>query len=108
VHPRSRTNVAADQAIGQPVAVHGEHLLGLLVGRPLADLPPRTSHDGAHELTAGGAEVEAETRLRQNAYLPTVEVIESLHEVLGTDDPLKQRTALSSVLPTKAALSNLH
>jgi hypothetical protein len=40
--------------------------------------------------------------------LPTVEVIESLHEVLGTDDPLEQRTALSSVLPTKAALSNLY
>jgi hypothetical protein len=77
-------------------------------GEQFALFPLWTSHDGAHELTAGGAEVEAETRLRQNAYLPTVEVIESLHEVLGTDDPLEQRTALSSVLPTKAALSNLY
>jgi Aldo/keto reductase family len=49
-----------------------------------------TGHDRAHELAAGGAEVEAQASLRQDAHLPTVEVIERLHEVLGTAAPTRQ------------------
>src|SRR5215468_4150424 len=49
-----------------------------------------TGHDGAHELPAGGAEVEAEPRLRQDADLPAVEVIERLNEVLGAATPARQ------------------
>src|SRR5687767_7815495 len=41
-------------------------------------------------LPAGGAEVEAQPRLRQHADLPAMEVIEGLDEVLGASAPAAQ------------------
>jgi hypothetical protein len=41
-----KAEVAADQPVGQPVAVHGEHALGLLVRRPLADLAAQDNAAG--------------------------------------------------------------
>ena len=50
----------------------------------------KSGHDGPHELATGGAEVEAQAGLRQDAHLPAVKVIERLHEVLGASAPARQ------------------
>mgnify|MGYP007017420845 CR=1 FL=1 len=38
-------------------------------------------HDGAHQLAARGAEIEAEARLSQYANFPGVQIVERLDEV---------------------------
>src|SRR5262245_14422932 len=46
------------------------------------------SHDGSHQLAAGGAEIEAAACLSQDADLPAVRIIERLDEVLRAPSPL--------------------
>ena len=84
--------------------MHAQHALGLLVRRALAGLTPefdapgpsrcqaglnalpdqvalelgQPGHDGAHELPARGAEIEAEAGLSQDADLPAVQVVKRL------------------------------
>src|SRR5215470_2575501 len=48
------------------------------------------SHDGAHQLAARRAEVEAQAGLRKNAHPPAMEVIKCLHEVLGASSPARK------------------
>ena len=47
----------------------------------------QAGHDGAHELAARGAEIEAEARLGQDTNFPGVQVVECLDEVLGAPAP---------------------
>src|SRR5262249_54435042 len=47
----------------------------------------QAGHDGAHELAAGGAEIEAEARLGQHGDFPAVQIVERLDEVLGATAP---------------------
>ena len=49
-----------------------------------------TGHDGAHELASSSAEIEAEAGLRRDVDLPTVEIIERLHEVLSAATPARE------------------
>src|SRR4029450_2632642 len=44
-------------------------------------------HDGAHQLAARGAEIEAKPRLSQDANFPTVQIVELLNEVLSAQAP---------------------
>ena len=44
-------------------------------------------HDGAHQLPARGAEIEAEPRLSQDANFLAVQIVERLDEVLGAPAP---------------------
>jgi hypothetical protein len=39
-------------------------------------------HDGAHQLAARGAEIEAEAHLSQDANFPAMQIVEALDEVL--------------------------
>src|SRR5215510_4898529 len=89
--------IAADQAIAETIAVHGEHALGLPIRgtalrptqhhapstsgvnarlNPLADQVTlelgQASHDGAQELAAGRPQFEAKSGLRQDADFPLV------------------------------------
>jgi len=107
------THVPRDKPIGEPFLVQREHSLSLLVAGSLAlfstkddtaglsrsqtrfhPLPNEVTlelgqagHDRAHELAAGGAEVEAEAGLGQHADLPGVEIIEGLDEILRAPSP---------------------
>ena len=93
--------------------MHAEHPLGLLVRGTLAHLAPKfdapgssrcqagldpipdqvalelgqARHDGAHQLAARGAEIEAEARLSQDANFPAVQIVERLDEVLRAPAP---------------------
>jgi hypothetical protein len=93
--------------------MHAEHPFGLLVRRALASLTPefdapgpsrrkaglnalpdqvalelgQAGHDGAHQLAAGGAEIEAEARLSQDADFPAVEIVQRLDEILRAAAP---------------------
>ena len=93
--------------------MQAEHPLGLLIRGTLAHLAPKfdapgssrcqagldpipnqialelgeAGHDGAHQLAARGAEIEAEPRLSQDANFPTVQIVEGLDEVLRAAAP---------------------
>src|SRR6476659_8134836 len=86
----AQADIAADQAVAEPVLMQLEHLLGLAFlsaqhdaagfgGREagLDTFPDeitlefgQTSHDGAHQLAAGGAHAEAQSGWRKDADLP--------------------------------------
>ena len=42
----------------------------------------QAGHDRAHQLAAGGAEIETEARLSEDANFPAVQIVERLDEVL--------------------------
>ena len=93
--------------------MQAEHPLGLLVRGMLAHLVPKfdapgpsrcqagldpiadqvalelrqARHDGAHQLAARGAQIEAEAHLSQNANFPAVQIGERLDEVLRAPAP---------------------
>ena len=43
----------------------------------------QAGHDGAHQLAADGAEIEAEARMSQDANFPAVQVVAGLNEALS-------------------------
>jgi hypothetical protein len=57
----------------------------------------KASHDGAHQLAARRAEIEAEARLSQDANFPAVQVVERLDEVLRAAAPAAQLCDKDSV-----------
>jgi hypothetical protein len=110
--------------------MHTEHALGLLVRRALANLTPQfdapgpsrrkaaldpipdqialelgqSGHDGAHELPARCAQIEAEARLSQDADFPAVQIVQRLDEILPAVTSYAQKNDWSATTPDRAGL----